>query len=91
MRAALLLSILVALAAIPIASASADLCTKFHVCSECDGNGVCVVVWSDANGVCAGVGFGLQGVGACADAADGCATLIVGFNREPICAVVSLP
>jgi len=88
---ALIVTALIAMAAVPTASAAADICTKFHVCTKCDGNGVCVVVWRDATGVCGGVGFGLQGVGACANSPAGCATVIFGFNRESVCTTFSLP
>lgn len=48
--------------------------------------GICVI----ANGNCVGVGFGLQGVGACQY--NGCAFVFLGFNQIGTCGgVLSLP
>jgi hypothetical protein len=72
--------LLLLLASVPMAAAKPDIPVGVN---DCDGNNVCVIVWQEP--LCAGVGFGLQGVAACADATTLCATLIVGFNRESVC------
>ena len=91
MLKALIFATFLALAALPTASATVDPCEKYGVClQECNGNGVCVVVWQPPGAVCGGVGFGLQGVGACANYPAGCVQVQYGFNREYVCTTATL-
>ena len=89
MRTALILSVLVLTTLVPAATAARDLC-DFVCTSDCTGGNVCVGVRTTPD-VCAGVGFGLQGVGGCVDPRTACVTAHCGFNRVPVCAYISLP
>lgn len=78
MYRALVLTLLLTATFVPtLASATVDPCDRY---------GVCVYQDVGTDQVCAGVGLGLQGVGACADVEDLCARVSVGFNREEVCA-----
>lgn len=89
MRTALILSILLLTTLVPAATAARDLC-DFVCLNECTGGNVCVGVRTSPD-VCAGVGFGLQGMGACVRPASNCVSVQFGFNREDVCAFISLP
>jgi hypothetical protein len=82
-----LLAALVTLAAVPLAVATSG----GPICVFGDG-GICAGAWSSNAGTCAGVGFGLQGAGACTNNASPlCAFVFVGFNRFGACSLGELP
>jgi len=83
MLRAIVLSLLALATALPAASAVADVntCERYYICPF-------VVVQPDPARVCAGLGLGLQGVGACAyERADGalCARVVFGFDDTDTC------
>lgn len=54
----------------------------------CQPGALCVGTWSDGTTTCAGVGIGLQGAGACRNAATNCVTIAFGFERIGVCEIV---
>jgi hypothetical protein len=69
--------LLLLLASVPMAAAKPDIPVAVN---QCDGNNVCLVAQTDP--LCAGVGLGLQGIGACAR--ENCVSIILG-TRETVC------
>lgn len=85
------LGLLLAATLVPsLSAASTDLCGQLVCVNGCDGGNICVVATQSGNWVCAGVGFGLQGVAACADPVDRCLLVSEGIDRTSVCIPTTL-
>lgn len=66
------------------ALAAQDLCRIVCV-NGCDGSNICVLATESGTRVCAGLGFGLQGVAVCVDPIAGCVWTYAGIDRDMVC------
>ena len=83
MLKALFFTALLAFAFVPgTATASVDLCDTY---------GVCPILRVGDDWACAGIGLGTQGIAPCGEAQPACARWMIGFNREEVCATLTLP